>query len=546
MPSNLRIKISLLYFLMNVFLNTSIRAQENSNSLRKIWKDPKQNEEKRFNAINQFYALNTLNNPSASMEAAKVHLALANQKKNLKQILKANNELSIIHSLLGRQDSASLFIKESIKIAEQTNDSSQLGILYMNHGNILQMDGRFKESVNRYFKSLDILEKFNAKPLHQAFVYDNLGSLYFELGSNEIAQSYFKKALYIYQQLKGSDAVGRYGSFGRVWMDLSKTYYNLGKYKDAKSAFKRAAKMLKRHSNLHALSSAYLMAVFIYEKENQLAMARHYLNLAHKISKDFGNENAILEVLVESINFSIRHNTAILQKDKEKLAELTKTSTDQKIKAKGYRLLHKLYKLEGNERLAFEMLEKFTTLSDSLDSANDKLTIIREELQNINNSKILKIQIENERIQSKKEMSHFKKMFSIALLSLFTVLLVIGYFRIKIKANRGERSALLEEIEQLKKNGLEVQQNAVSTFELNRAKLEEHIQKKMNETDWSVLNVLLENPVISNKELAEKVFLSSDGVGSSLRRMYAIFDIQESKYMKIGLLLKTIKISNHS
>lgn len=546
MPSNFRIKIGLLCIIMNVFFNTSIRAQQNSNSLRKIWKDPKQNEEKRFNAINQFYSLNTLNNPFASMEAAEVHLALANQKKNLKQLIKANNELSIIHSLLGRQDSASLFINESIKIAEQMNDSSQLGILYMNHGNILQFDDRFKESVNRYFKSLDILEKFNTKPLHQAFVYDNLGSLYFELGSNEIAQTYFKKALHIYKQLKGSEAVDRYGDFGRVWLNLSKTYYNLGKYKDAKSAFQRAAKMLKRQSNLPALSSAYLMAVFIYEKENQLPMARHYLNQALKISKDFGNKNTILEILVESINFSIRHNTSISQKDKEKIAELIKSSTNPTSKAKGYRLLHKLYKLEGNETLAFEMLEKFTTLSDSLDSANDKLTIIREELQNINTKNILKIQMENERIQSKKEMRDIKIMFSIALLSLITVLLVIRYFKKKIKANRGERSALLEEIEQLKKNGLESEQNAVSVFELNRAKLEEHIQKKMNETDWAVLNVLLENPVISNKELAEKVFLSSEGVGSSLRRMYAMFDVPESKYMKIGLQLKAIKISNHS
>ena len=61
-------------------------------------------------------------------------------------------------------------------------------------------------------------------------------------------------------------------------------------------------------------------------------------------------------------------------------------------------------------------------------------------------------------------------------------------------------------------------------------------------TVWNAVKELQK----ADKELAEKVFLSSDGVGSSLRRMYAIFDIQESKYMKIGLLLKTIKISNHS
>jgi hypothetical protein len=70
-------------------------------------------------------------------------------------------------------------------------------------------------------------------------------------------------------------------------------------------------------------------------------------------------------------------------------------------------------------------------------------------------------------------------------------------------------------------------------------------KKKINDTDWAVLNVLLRNPVVSNKDLATEVFLSPDGIGSSLRRMYVMFDVPESKYMKIGLLLKVIKISNN-
>ena len=47
-----------------------------------------------------------------------------------------------------------------------------------------------------------------------------------------------------------------------------------------------------------------------------------------------------------------------------------------------------------------------------------------------------------------------------------------------------------------------------------------------------------------NTEIAEKVFLSLDGVGSSLKRMYDYFEIEETKYKKIALLRKAIKISN--
>ena len=46
-----------------------------------------------------------------------------------------------------------------------------------------------------------------------------------------------------------------------------------------------------------------------------------------------------------------------------------------------------------------------------------------------------------------------------------------------------------------------------------------------------------------NKHIAEKANLSIDGVGSSLRRMYEYFEVHETKYKKIALLHKAIKIS---
>jgi hypothetical protein len=83
-------------------------------------------------------------------------------------------------------------------------------------------------------------------------------------------------------------------------------------------------------------------------------------------------------------------------------------------------------------------------------------------------------------------------------------------------------------------------------FQVNREKIDQKIDRKLNETDWNVLNILLNDPVISNKEIAEQAFMSTDGIGSSLRRMYLSFDIKESKYKKISLLLEAIKISNNN
>ena len=81
-------------------------------------------------------------------------------------------------------------------------------------------------------------------------------------------------------------------------------------------------------------------------------------------------------------------------------------------------------------------------------------------------------------------------------------------------------------------------------FELHRGKIESAIARKINETDWQVLNILLEDPVITNKEIAKKANMSVDGIGSSLIRMYTYFDVKKSKYKKISLLMDAIKISN--
>ena len=119
-------------------------------------------------------------------------------------------------------------------------------------------------------------------------------------------------------------------------------------------------------------------------------------------------------------------------------------------------------------------------------------------------------------------------------------------FRMKNKKTRAELDSLLAEIDTLKrKEKLNLLVDA-SNFELNKEKIQASINRKLNKTDWSVLNVLLQNPEASNKEISEKVFLSIDGIGSSLRRMYQFFDLKETKYKKVLLIKRAIEISKDS
>ncbi len=472
------------------------------------------------------------------MEVTAEHLALARQKKNLRQTIKAFNELAIIQTLQGKPDSALFYMEETIQIAEQLNDSVQIAILYMNHGNALCNTGRLREGISRYFESLYIFEKLNVKPLNQADINNNLGLVYLDLGLYEMAKIYLEKALHLYQQVKGPDAIGN------IWLNLSQAHYHLDEFKEAKSNLQRAITILRRKPNLHSLSTAYLLSARIHEQESHLDSAQHYAQLAFEIRMEIGNVNQILEALVEKLNTSLRHHKKVTLEEKKKVVELLKGTTDLRIKAKGTHLLYKLYKLEENNAPALEMLELYTGYADSLNERRDRFTIIREEIQSDFDNKMLHRQLEEERNKAAADLKHLKNIFLLALGFLICILTIVELVRRRLKTNALEKAMLLREIEDLKRKGEGAQNQLVGTFELDKDKLERFLEKRLNETDWAVLNVLLENPVISNKELAERVFLSSDGVGSYLRRMYVMFDIAESKYMKIGLLLKAIKISN--
>jgi ATP/maltotriose-dependent transcriptional regulator MalT len=139
------------------------------------------------------------------------------------------------------------------------------------------------------------------------------------------------------------------------------------------------------------------------------------------------------------------------------------------------------------------------------------------------------------------------------LLFLFFVILTLAifaiwfYFRKREKKHLDERKKLLQQIEDLKKK-LSAQSFATSkkdrkSFSLDKEKIEKAINNRLGESSWKILNLIFETPSISNKEIAEKVSLSVEGVSSSLRRMYQAFEINSSSNKKITLIMKATRLS---
>jgi hypothetical protein len=117
---------------------------------------------------------------------------------------------------------------------------------------------------------------------------------------------------------------------------------------------------------------------------------------------------------------------------------------------------------------------------------------------------------------------------------------------LRYSKNIKERTNLLNEIEILKytkesRQLLDIEPTI--ELKLNKEKVQLSVESKLNETDWKILNIVFDNPVIVNKEIAEGVSLSVEGVSSSLRKMYRLFEIDNSKNKKMALVMQAAKIS---
>ncbi len=530
-PSNIILTCCILFL-----LNNNLSVENKLDSLKLIWENPKLKIENRFKAINQFYFWNTYNNPVVSMPVFRKHIELANLYKNNKELNNANNEMALAFSLQRLSDSSKYNIEQSIENVKKTNDSLQLAILYFNHGSALCEGGKLEAGIKRFYESAFIFEKFNERNNYLSIVYNNLGLVYSTIGLYEIAINYFFKSLEVKRNLKRNDT-------GEVYLNIGLFYNMLDCFKIAKFFFNNSIQLLTKENDSYLLSIAYLTMADLYKIENCKDSVFYHYHKSIKIRNEVGNPNLLFELYENKIKYNLSQNIAIKEEDKAMILNLYDYISDFKLKASGSKLLYQIFKLEGDEFQAFEMLEKYVQYTDSVTIDSEKHKIIKKDLQSDYSNKATTIKIE--RIIAQEKLDKMKKIFFIFLV-IFTlvILIIIIFVRKTLIKNEKERNNLLQEIEELKINGKSISTEFFSKFELDRLKLESHIGKKLNETDWNVLNMILEEPTISNKNLALRVFLSQDGVGSSLRRMYLMFDVPESKYMKIILLLNVVKISN--
>lgn len=528
-------KTILLLFL--IIINTSY-AQVSGDSLRLIWENENQLDSIRFNALEEYYEINNQIKPDSTLTSLNYHFELANEKNATLQLYRATKRKGNIHRLKGNYDIAMEAYTEAESLAKRLNDAILQAKIMGNMGNVFIYRQDYKQATEHFSKALKLYQELNNSD-GESHMLTSLGSVFLILNNYDLALEYYEKSLSTLNKRGFEDR-----STAIIFINMGWTNFEKELYQDAKTYYEKGLKILQVKNEKFFIADCYSVLARIHLKLNQLEKANDYANKNLALNKELDIKSGIInaEITIAKIYFETDVDEA-LKRGKSILVNLP-ADTFKEFKRDLYELLYKCYKSQNKYDLSLKMYENYTVYNDSIQQEKNNFAVVSEAVKNDFELKVYENKLENENEKTALKVSQRKRTFAITIASTLLIFCVVFYFRSKMKKDQAKRDVLLDEIEKLKNNadkGLIVDSNK---FELVREKIEHSINRNLNETDWKVLNLLLDDPVITNKEIAEKACMSVDGIGSSLRRMYEYFEIKESKYKKISLLLEAIKTSN--
>ena len=516
------------YLLIFLFCINLQSVYPQLDSLRQIYTDIEQPEFRRFQALDSLYEEYRLKQPDSTLRAVRYHQQLAKEKNNREELYYSlMREAYFTPQIIELEESLNLH-NEALAIAKELKMRDKEALTIANRAVIYLNLGSHLEGVRSYYDALAIFKmlKMNSQA---AWLVQNIGVVNLRIGNYDIALDYFQQ----YEDAYDKYNLTTQNLYSSNHLYTGEAYLEKELYEDALVYLNKALEDFEQSEAKFNLQLCHKNLALAYKGLNQYEQATYHAEKNLAFSKELKWDMDVVDAKIMLAEIAIKiDTTSACNRANDILDQLPKHANND-VKHRLYSLLYNCYKPHENPYLALQMLELSNAYQDSLNLEIDRMALTQELVK-----QEYELGITESQLESKGEK------YAITIAAILLLVVVIFHFRSKIEKDNITRDSLLNEIESLKaRSHTEFIANAAS-FQLDMEKIQHQIDRKLNETDQNILNVLLEDPMITNKGIANKVFLSIDGVGSSLRRMYVYFDIKESKYKKITLLLEAVKLSN--
>lgn len=497
----------------------------------------------RWNALHELCTNHYVElNPDSAFYYADEYYESAAEARDTSHMIMALYDQHCCHTAKGEFVESISPLKKILALCEATGDQAKEASTLTQIGSMYVQIGEGEKGVEYLFRGIDLFLEMklgsSADDLDEETILFSIANVYVWLNDWESAKPYLDRV-----QLLAPDYLGTQDSVSTL-NNLGYTEMAVGNNALAKQSFFQALAIGK------PLGPTY--------GKTLIGLGNIYLNEGKYDSSHFYYEKAI--PIVEGVDHHPEEVVALVglgnvfleEKEYEKaldcgLRALPYAKSMHSLQHWIYvtRVLYEAYKgLEESVR-SLEYYELYVEAKDRNESRDIYLKLKSKELTKILKDKQKVILADRKHADA----TYHTKLYLFVLGFVILLALLVLYYNKRLLGRKREREILMSEIKKLKQKSNEIDSPASkSDFEdlqgqkLDKEAIEKSINAKLNNTDWKILNALLNNPMVANKEIAEMIFLSVPGVRSSLQKMYRLFGIDGSYgNRRIALILAAVQ-----
>lgn len=385
----------------------------------------------------------------SSRKYANIALAPSQKLNFYKGITKAINLLGNCQQRKGNLDSAMILYKRYKQMAMANSDDKGMAIVMNNIGIIHMQKGKYNEALAAYFEAIDYEKKVgDERGLAQGL--NNIGVVHYHMGDIPNTLVYLKKATDITKKIgdlqilkKGYINIGAIHKYNKEYEEALE-YYNLGL---------EISKQLNDHSEI---TICYHNLADLFAEQGKFKDAEKFYLEALSFHEKFGNKRGVaLEFLNLGSLFRQQKSFDIAEEYFLKSIEIAGSGGFLNIVESSYDELAKTYSEQNQFKKAFQAMEEFILIKDSLVNLENSQSFaeLRLQYETAEKEKALAIEkVKSETLAKEKATieltaSNRKRLIS-GLIGLVVIIALIGLSivqRNKRKAQAEKDAALLVE-----------------------------------------------------------------------------------------------------
>ncbi len=496
-----------------------------------IWKDNSNPDTSRLNAIHNYIWIQHLFvQPDSAFILANEQIEFAHLKGNRNGEADGLNLQGISFAIRGNNQEAINYYESSLVIFLEVENLMGAGKAYGNIGAAFKDLGDNFNAMQYLNKSL-VFAKETGNEIGEISCLNNIGNVYTDLNELDKALEFYQRSLVLNKKLNIVDPV--------ILLNIGMIYTRQKKFNEAIKTYNEALKEAQENKNLRSIAIIHRNKGDLYLNSKDTASALINLKNSLKSYEQLGNmEGTVIPLISIGEVFNNRGFTDSAEIYSVKAFErVDKThSMESFVGALGFR--YKILKQKGEHEEALQLYEILIEAKDSIKNDKVQAEVLRQEYEFKYDKQMLTES--NSRL-----VERYIILFGVV------ILLILAGFIFKIRYSRQVelRSQLLHEIELLKERSLvkmlTSNEKDAPTTVLDRSKIQAGIEGKLNDSDWSILNIIYEDPVLIITAIAERVALSPAGVKSSFNKMYKSFNIPDSKNKKLALIMRIVELSSN-